>query len=170
MDEIKQLLELDISSVIMGIFIILSGIIAAYEIIGKISEIIGKPVIWVRNKNKDHDLIIENSKNISALSEKHKRDEEKNQKQNEDIEIKLNDLTDMVLHKEINDARWTILDFSSALSNGRKYNKESFEHIFRIYENYKDVLDKNGMKNGYVDDSMEYVREKYKELLRNGEI
>ena len=81
------------------------------------------------------------------------------------IENKLNDLTDMVLHKEINDARWTILDFSSALSNGRKYNKESFEHIFRIYENYKDVLDKNGMKNGYVDDSMEYVREKYKELL-----
>ena len=54
MNAIRELFKLDIQTVIFGIFIILSGIIAIYEIIGKFSKIIGKPVKWVNvGKGKD---------------------------------------------------------------------------------------------------------------------
>ena len=74
----------------------------------------------------------------------------------------------MVLEKEIGDLRWTILDFSSALSNGRKYNGEAFKHIFSVYEKYEKILDENGMENGLVEESMKYIRDMYQKLLRNG--
>lgn len=170
MEEIEKVMNLDYSTVIMGMFIILTAIISVYEIISKVCEIFNIPISWVKRKNHDHELIIENTKHINELAERHEKDEKKNQRHNSDIEKKLNKLTDMVLQKEINDARWTILDFSSALSNGRKYNKESFSHIFQIYEGYKKVLKENGMTNGYVDESMEFIRNKYKELLHNGDL
>lgn len=73
------------------------------------------------------------------------------------------------LTKEINDLRWELLDFCSALSNGRVYNREAFEHIFRTYEQYEQILVENNMTNGYVKESMQVVREIYHQKLVNGE-
>ena len=89
MDSIKELLELDWIALILGIFIIMSGIIAIFTIIGKFSEIIGKPVKWVREKKKDHMLIIENTKAIQELA--HKQEEDRKQSIAHD-EIIRNDL------------------------------------------------------------------------------
>ena len=55
MEAIKALFELDFTAVILTVFIIMSGIIAMYTIIGKFSEIIGKPVKWVKQRQVDHD-------------------------------------------------------------------------------------------------------------------
>lgn len=75
-----------------------------------------------------------------------------------------------VVGKEIDDMRWELLDFCSALTGGRKYNREAFAHIFKIYEKYENILKRNGMTNGYVDESMEAVKEIYHERLKNGEL
>ena len=167
-DTINQLFKLDFSIVITGIFIFLSAIIAFYEVIGKFSKIIKRPVKWVKKKDEDHELLLENAKRIKELEVIHKQDEKKLIKRDNDIENKLEKLTDMVLEKEIGDLRWTILDFSSALSNGRKYNGEAFKHIFSVYEKYEKILDENGMENGLVEESMKYIRDMYQKLLRNG--
>ena len=45
-----ELFKLDISSVIIGIFYLLSAIIAMTTIIGKFSELIGKPARWLKKK------------------------------------------------------------------------------------------------------------------------
>lgn len=74
----------------------------------------------------------------------------------------------MFLDKEVNDMRWEIIDFCSALSNGRKYTKEAFEHVFRIYEKYEKILTDNNLQNGYVEESMNFAREKYVENLKKG--
>ena len=55
MGDLTSLFKLDFPTVIIGVFIILSACIAVYEIIGKFSKIIGKPVKWVRDKEKDQD-------------------------------------------------------------------------------------------------------------------
>lgn len=55
---IEQMTKVNFGTVIIGTFIILSGIIAIFTIIGKFSEIIGKPVKWIREKREDHNLII----------------------------------------------------------------------------------------------------------------
>ena len=58
--------------------------------------------------------------------------------------------------------RWEILDFASALMGGRKYNRESFDHIYRIYEKYETILKDNKMTNGFIDDSMKIISEFYR--------
>ena len=53
------------------------------------------------------------------------------------MEDKLDKLSNVILDKQIDDYRYEILDFSSTLSNGRRYNRESFNHIFNIYGKYE---------------------------------
>ena len=170
MGDLTSLFKLDFPTVIIGVFIILSACIAVYEIIGKFSKIIGKPVKWVRDKEKDHKLLIQTSKELKDLEEHHKKDVSESIKHDEKIEKNLEVLTSMVLDKAIDDYRYEILDFCSALSNGRKYNRESFNHIFSVYEKYEKILKENKMENGLVEESVKFIREKYSEKLKNGEI
>ena len=170
MGDLTSLFKLDFPTVIIGVFIILSACIAVYEIIGKFSKIIGKPVKWVRDKEKDHELLIQTSKELKDLEEHHKKDVSESIKHDEKIEKNLEVLTSMVLDKAIDDYRYEILDFCSALSNGRKYNRESFNHIFSVYEKYEKILKENKMENGLVEESIKFIREKYSEKLKNCEI
>ena len=41
----------------------------------------------------------------------------------------INELKTLLINKEIDDIRTTILDFSNAVMNGRDYNKEQYEHM-----------------------------------------
>ena len=82
----------------------------------------------------------------------------------------IDDIKERLLNKEIEDMRKTILDFCSALSSGQKMNRESFDFIFRTDENYDKLLKKYNMENNVINESMKFIREKYQELLRNGEL
>ena len=74
-----------------------------------------------------------------------------------------------IVSKEIDGVRWELLDFCSALTSGRKYNREAFAHIFKTYEKYEKILEDNGMTNGFVEESMNAVKEIYHDKLKNGE-
>ena len=172
MGTIEQFLSqnpMTITTVIFIIFLIMAVIISAYEIIGKFSEIINKPVKWVKKKNEDHQLLIYTVKSLNDLKTQHNEDVHQSIRHDEVIEKKLNKLTSIILEKSIEDFRWEILDFSSALSNGRKYNLEAYNHIFKIYEKYEKILRDNGMENGLVEESIKFIREKNKKKLKNGE-
>lgn len=168
MDSIKELLELDWIALILGIFIIMSGIIAIFTIIGKFSEIIGKPVKWVREKKKDHMLIIENTKAIQELAHKQEEDRKQSITHDEIIRNDLANLTKMFIEKQIDDMRFEILDFASAISLGRNYSKEQFDHVIVIDKKYQKILEDNGLENGQVTASMEVIMDVYKEKLRTG--
>lgn len=55
LDYIKEMVQLDFGSIIIGIFILMSGIIAIWQIVGKFSEIVGKPFKWYNKRNQDHE-------------------------------------------------------------------------------------------------------------------
>jgi len=74
----------------------------------------------------------------------------------------------MFIDKEIDDQRWEILDFASAISAGRRYSKEQFDHVLSIYEKYERILELHNLSNGQVTTSMEVINEVYKEKLKNG--
>ncbi len=84
------------------------------------------------------------------------------------IKDSLSGLEKILLKKLIEDMRWEILDFCSAVSAGRKYNKEYYDHVFEVYDDYEKILEKNDMTNGRVDSSMEFIRERYTELMEKG--
>lgn len=59
MEAITQLFELDIIFLLTGIFTILSAIVSITTLLGKFSQIIGKPFRWVKSKDKDLLLVSE---------------------------------------------------------------------------------------------------------------
>lgn len=170
MEPIRELLKLDYVAVILAIFIIMSGVIAIYTIIGKFSEIIKKPVCWVKKKNEDHDMLLRHDKEIKDLAAKHKEDTDAINGEENEIRKDITKLTNMFLDKQIDDMRYEILDFASSLSSGRKHNRESFDHILRIYQKYERILEENDMENGLVEESVKYIQETYRAALKSGEV
>lgn len=170
MDAIRELFTLDYATVILAIFIIMSSVIAVYTIIGKFSEIIGKPFKWVQNKNADHTMLLEHDDKIKKLAAKHKEDTDKINGEENAIRNDIAKLTHMFVDKQIDDMRYEILDFTSSLSSGRKHNKESFDHILRVYQKYEKILEENNLENGLVEESIKYIRNTYQALLKSGEL
>ena len=85
-----------------------------------------------------------------------------------DRDKKINNLTDMFIDKEIDDLRFKILDFASSISSGMKYNRESYDHILKMYGKYEKILEEHNMENGLVEESVKYIQSSYQELLRTG--
>lgn len=173
MEAIEKLFKLDITSVIMGIFIIMTAIISIHKIIVEFSSIIGRPVSWVRQREEIKELAMKNAEQINTLMQKHEGDNQNLQSQVARIESKVNDLTLNVIDKEINDYRWRILDFAAELSdpnNTKVYTLEHFNQIFAIYSKYEAILEERHMENGLVETNMQFIRDKYRVLLANGSL
>lgn len=168
MESILELFNQDISSIILGMYIIMSGIIAMVEIIGKFSEIVGKPVTWVSNKNKDHELLIQTVNKLTALQEKQEKDVRESDRHDEEMRSDIKKLTDMFIDKEINDMRWEINNFATKVSEGKPCNKDSYKHCIHTWEKYEKLLEENGLENGEVEISMNVIRESYQQKLKEG--
>lgn len=168
MDLITELYKQDIPSLIFGIFIVISAIITIYEIIGKFSKIIGKPVKWVREKEKDHALLLQTIKRVDILQEEHDESVKQSIRHDEMIRSDLKNLTEILVEKQINDYRWEIINFSNRVANGETCNKDSYRHCFATYEKYEKLLEENEMENGEVEISMEIINESYKQKLKQG--
>lgn len=82
----------------------------------------------------------------------------------------IDDIKNTLLKDNIEKKRKSILDFCSSLSNDQKQNREAFNDIFRTYAEYEQILKDNKMENGQAEESMKFIREKYQEKLRNGEL
>ena len=155
---IEQLTHINYLSWILTLFIIM---FATKEIIDIFS--------YFKSKLHLKTVIDEDKENVEnrlSILEKHD-----NWQYQEILKISsgIDNISNSLLQKEIQDLRWELLDFCSALTNGRKYNQEAFKHIFRTYEDYEKLLSENGMTNGYVEESMNVVREIYHQKLIDGE-
>ena len=168
MDMIQSLQQLDFFGWMITSFMLLSAIIAGYKIITEFFGIIGKPIGVVKQRKADHELLIKTVNDLKELHNKHEEDTKQSIRHDEIIREDLSKLTQLFIEKQIDDIRYEILDFSSALSSGRQYSKEQFDHIIKIHEKYEKILKENGLENGQVTASMEVIMEIYKDKLRTG--
>lgn len=132
MESIKELLELDWIALILAIFIIMSGAIAIFTIIGKFSEIIGKPVKWVREKKKDHELLLKTVQDLTELHNTHKEDTKQSIRHDEIIRQDLQALTETV--NDISN-RLEIMQNKMDATEMAKLK----EKILGYYRKYKDI-------------------------------
>ena len=86
----------------------------------------------------------------------------------QDRDKKISNLTDMFVDKEIDDYRFKILDFASDISSGKVFNREAYDHILRIYNKYEQILEEYDMENGLVEESIKYIQDSYRDLLKSG--
>ena len=168
MEQIEQFMSIDFSSFFILCFIFMSGVVGIFTLIGKFSEIIKRPVSWVRKKNEDHELLIKTAQSLNELRVKQEEDTKQSIRHDKMIKEDLEKLTLIIQDKNINDWRYEILDMASAISSGRKYSKEQYDHVIDIHGRYEDLLESLGRTNGQVDASMEVIMESYKEKLKNG--
>ena len=170
MEAIKELLSLDFTAVILTVFIIMSGIIAMHSIIGKFSEIIGKPVKWVRQRQLDHDLLDKNKKDIKDLKDKHEADTKKYEASHQELIDDIKGLKDLLLDKQISDYRWEIINTADKISNGIIVSKECLKHAIATYDKYETIIEEYGLTNGEVEISMEIINNAYKNMIQRGNI
>ena len=157
MEELQNLFNLDFTSIITGLFIIILGVDKIFSLFKKVKTALRIKLGYEEDKESIEDRI--------SILEKH---DNWQYKEISKISQCVANMDKRMLDKDIDDMRWELLDFCSALTGGRKYNREAFDHIFRIYEKYETILKNNKMTNGFVDESMKYVKEVYHENLTNG--
>ena len=160
--------QMDIQHWVIGLFIILSMIISITTLIGKISELIGKPVRWVRTRQLDHDTLSQTQKQIKQLAQMREEDLKKSDQHDKKIQDKVDKLYKMFVSKEIDDMRWQILNFASSISANRKFSKDQYQHVLDTYEKYKKVIEEHNLTNGRTDASMNVIRQRYEMLLKTG--
>lgn len=143
MDIIKEFLQINLPVFILSIFLIMSAIISAYEIIGKFSKLIGKPVKWVKNKERDHEVLMKAVEDIDSLRNKHETDVKASINHDHKIEDELSKFTDEIrnsIEQLANKFDVMKIDTDERFSNNEaKENKRVQSEIKeRIAQSYRD--------------------------------
>lgn len=84
-----------------------------------------------------------------------------------DISKNLKKLQEDFLEEKIERMRWKILDFANAIRNGKISYVEQFHNVLKTYDDYEKILEERGLTNGQVEESIKFIREKYRELLHD---
>lgn len=85
MDAIIKLTTLDFSSIFISVFVILIGIKAIVSLLEWFIEKLGLETKWMRNKKKEHELLLRTSENLAKLQEKHSLDVEQSKREFSDF-------------------------------------------------------------------------------------
>ena len=157
MDVVINLLKTNFAVLITGLFAVLFFIDKVWDIISTYK----KKLRIKTGKEQDQESI---DKRIKVLEEHDSWQYTELLKMSKGIES----ISDRLIEKEINDWRYEILDMASAISTGRSYSKEQYDHVIAIHAKYEELLKELGRTNGQVDASMEVILETYKEKKKNG--
>lgn len=172
------------------IIVVVLVILLVMQIIGEAIEFKGKAVPeifhikkYFARKKLEREILVKLPETINTLE---KSVTNINNHYNEDNISKRNDWmqsvnekldTDHALIKElkqdfilkdINDKRNTIIDFASRVSNSNTMaTREQFNRMFKTYQEYEDMIKKEGLTNGEVDVAYHIITEAYEERLLN---
>ena len=103
---------------------------------------------------------------------KHMADNEKKQKEQDalmrELSKKLDKNNEDTLALLIDSKRNKIIDFASDVINENyPVTREQFKRIFKLYEEYEDIIEKNGLTNGEVDIAYRIIKESYEKHMRS---
>ena len=172
---INQINQIGWGVVVIAGILIMSLYIAGKELLKKAMSSLGLRTNASIEKEKLMTRLNDMQEEINTFKSNRIHDREQSleiQKQltesQKEIKDSLNGLMKMFVKKEIDDMRWDILEFGSGVMANRPYSKEQYDHVFEVYEDYEKILKENGMENGRVDMSMNFIRKKYTENLEKG--
>jgi hypothetical protein len=80
---------------------------------------------------------------------------------------KVDTVSDDVIELKIEEMRQKLLDFASAVNDGRVYTKEQYNFILKLYTTYEEFIDRTGRTNDEVEISMEIIRSYYSYCVKH---
>lgn len=99
-------------------------------------------------------------------------DSEKRRKEQDtlmrELSEKLDKNNDITLSILIENKRGSIIDFASrVIDENSPVTREQFNRVFKIYEEYEEIIEENELTNGEVDIAIRIIRESYERHMRN---
>lgn len=86
----------------------------------------------------------------------------------EGMQERISGNSDTVLKLLINSHRKEIIEFASYVAEEHHpVTREQFNRIFKLYDEYEDMIEKNGLTNGEVKISYRIISEAYEKHLKN---
>ena len=123
---------------------------------------------YTENRVKDREVSIDREKRLNNRIDGMVELDKSRDTVIDAISDDLKKLTVMFVEKQINDYRWEIINFATAISEKKPCTKDGFKHCFATYEKYERILEENGLENGEVEISMEIINAAYKEKMLEG--
>lgn len=161
------------ANIIFIIILVLVATVFVLENIKKFKEILGiKNGYELMNEDQNKEIKYLKAevecvkKDISELKTYSKDSKDKRLQFEKDTTKTLSEIRKDMLEEKTERLRSEILDFASGVKT-RNYNQESYTHIFDLYSKYEKLIKDNGLVNGYVEISMEYIRKRYAQQLEN---
>ena len=157
------------------IVVIIIAILLIMQVIGGVIEFKGKalPEIFhikkylARKKLEKSVANINDHYNEDNISKRNDWMQKVNEKLDTDHTL-IRELKQDFILKDINDKRNTIIDFASRISSSDTIiTREYFNRIFKTYQEYEDMIKKEGLTNGEVDVAYHIIVEAYEERLLN---
>ena len=165
MEVIKQLTELDYSTLIIGVAVVALVFKGICEFGMWLSVTLGLETKKMRQRREEHELLIKTADSLNKLQKKQEEDVVQSIEHDRRIKEDIQKLSKMFVDLEIQDIRWNILSFCSDLSNGKQFSSEYYDYVFKLYDKYEKMLKENDLTNGLVEQSISYIQEKYHESL-----
>ena len=120
-------------------------------------------------EHKEHEVWHQQSITIRDNLQENQHNLEENQsafmQTLSEISSSLAELRAEFLDERLERKRWNILNCASKLRNGDTVDMEEFINVFQDYDSYEEIIKKNGLTNGLIEESIKFIREKYQELL-----
>lgn len=186
---IEKLLLMDWAdwmSFILCLFTIMAGIATIKTLLDNFCKVLNIETPWMRSKREKKEFnqriisLYDDLKNKeNKLEDRHVNDIEQLKELNSEVCNSIVDLKNEFiefkkatenneLKKNIKKLRWDIIDFASSISDKKEIPIEQYNIIFDRIKEYADLIDKHNLKNGQVDSSVDVIRERYEQDLRNG--
>jgi len=148
MDDIQALSQINFVQWVLVGFIIIYGATKAIKIVGEFANYIGKPIKWIKTQNKDHELIMENTKAIKELTEIHKRDNALSDEHDDEIKRQFN-----AFMREIKN------DIKTFTSNRIHDREQSLAIQRELTDSIKNIVENNAVRDKQIDSLMRAQRE-----------
>lgn len=116
------------------------------------------------NRHYSEDNISKRDKWIDGVNKKLDANDELIRQLSEKIDENNKDTLSLLIESK----RTAIIDFASKVSNtDAPITKEYYNRIFKMYQEYEDIISKNDLTNGEVDIAYRIIVESYEEHLSN---
>ena len=84
------------------------------------------------------------------------------------LQKKMDENNAIILSLLIESKRSTIIDFASkVIDESYPVTREQFNRIFKVYEEYEDIIEENKLTNGEVNIAIRIIRESYEKHMKN---
>lgn len=166
---------------IVIIFLILQVIGELLELRGKaVPEIIKIRKYFARRKHEReilHQLPVALNEINQLFAEIAKRDKwienvnhklEQNDTCIKELDRKLDENNENTLSLLIDNKRNTIINFASHVIDEKNLvTREQFNRVFKLYEEYEEIIEKHNLTNGEVDIAIHIIRESYENHMKS---